>query len=442
MEYTDKTKKPYPFCPGCTHGMILDAVDRTLANIGADPRRTVLVSDIGCVGMADKYFNTHTFHGLHGRSFTYACGVKMARPDLNVFALVGDGGCGIGGNHLINAARRNVGITVICFNNFNFGMTGGEHSVTTPLGGKTNTTLAGSIEPPLDLCSLVMASGGTFVARKTAFDKDLDDVIARAMGHKGFSFVDVWEVCTAYYSPMNAFKKSDMEKYMADNGLKTGVLSEVKRPEYSSQLHGMMGSKKPAAPEGIKPKFAARFSGDTYNILLAGSAGMKVVSAAATFGRAGLLSGLWAAQKDEYPVTVQVGHSLSTVKFSKKRIHYLGAARPNAVVIISEDGIKRARGVIAGLGGDDLVIIDNKLGEVKTGAQVLAMDLNRAGLTKANKAVAAIAGLLKTREIIELDAYKAALESIPSEKIRNENLKAYEIGVKTQNPKSKAQSSK
>ena len=119
-----------------------------MEKVGADPKRTVLVSDIGCVGLADKYFLVHTFHGLHGRSFTYACGIKIAHPDLNVFVVVGDGGCGIGGHHLINAARRNIGIKVICFDNFNFGMTGGEHSITTPCEGITHSTPYGNIERP------------------------------------------------------------------------------------------------------------------------------------------------------------------------------------------------------------------------------------------------------------------------------------------------------
>ena len=112
----------------------------------------VIVTDIGCSGLADKYFRTNAFHGLHGRSVTYATGIKLANPELKVIVLMGDGGCGIGGHHLINAARRNIGVTVVVFNNFNYGMTGGEHSVTTPEGGVTSSTPFGQLEHPMDIC--------------------------------------------------------------------------------------------------------------------------------------------------------------------------------------------------------------------------------------------------------------------------------------------------
>ncbi len=132
--YLDETLLPYFFCPGCGHGMITNHLNAALVKLQLDPHKVVIVTDIGCSGLADKYFTTNAFHGLHGRSVTYATGIKLANPELKVIVLMGDGGCGIGGHHLINAARRNIGVTVVVFNNFNYGMTGGEHSVTTPAG--------------------------------------------------------------------------------------------------------------------------------------------------------------------------------------------------------------------------------------------------------------------------------------------------------------------
>ena len=131
---TYKNERPDPFCPGCGHTFILNHLDAALQKLQLDPTQVVLVSDIGCVGLSDQYFVTNAFHGLHGRSVAYATGIKLANPDLHVIVLMGDGGTGIGGTHIINAARRNIGVTVLVFNNFNFGMTGGEHSVTTPAG--------------------------------------------------------------------------------------------------------------------------------------------------------------------------------------------------------------------------------------------------------------------------------------------------------------------
>lgn len=435
MEYFDEKKLPMPFCPGCSHTMVMKALEAALKKLKADPKKTVLVSDIGCLGIADKYFKTHTLHGLHGRSFTYASGIKIANPELNVFVVVGDGGCGIGGHHLINAARRNVGITVICFDNFNFGMTGGEHSVTTPLGSQTTTTKGGNIEKPFDLCKLVEAAGGTFVARKSAFDKDLAETIVKAMKHNGFAFVDIMEICTAYYSIMNRFKKSDLDAYLKSEGLKTGVLKKERRPEYGSLLRAQMGKEKVADEKVIKAKFSPRFKEKRYNLLIAGSAGMKIVSAAGNFCRAGILSGLWTAQRDDYPVTVQTGHSLSTVSLSKERIDYLGSKSSQAVLIVSKDGLKKVKDSLAGLSKGACVIIDKKLGGIKTPAEVFKIDLSHTGLSSAGKVVAALSYFLKKRSVIDPEAYRSALKMISNEKIRRENIKAFETRMSSRGTK-------
>ncbi|MHC4448111.1 MAG: thiamine pyrophosphate-dependent enzyme, partial [Planctomycetota bacterium] len=104
---------PLPFCPGCGHDPLVKALDQALVELQLPPDKVVIVTDIGCIGLSDRYFITHGFHGLHGRSITYACGLKLARPELTVIVLKGDGGCGIGGTHLLNVARRNIGITLI-----------------------------------------------------------------------------------------------------------------------------------------------------------------------------------------------------------------------------------------------------------------------------------------------------------------------------------------
>ena len=144
-KYIDEARLPYFFCPGCGHGRIIDALNAALIKLELDPREIVIVTDIGCVGLSDKYFVTNTLHGLHGRSLTYATGVKLANPDLKVIVLIGDGGCGIGGHHLLNAARRNIGVTTLVFNNLNYGMTGGEHSVSTPVEKFSSAKLFSSI---------------------------------------------------------------------------------------------------------------------------------------------------------------------------------------------------------------------------------------------------------------------------------------------------------
>ena len=232
---TYRNERSYPFCPGCGHGLILNQLNRALVQLELDPKRVVIVSDIGCQGLGDQYFITNAFHGLHGRSIAYATGIKLADPDLKVIVLIGDGGTGIGGAHLLNAARRNVGLTVLVFNNFNFGMTGGEHSVTTPPGGITATTRGGNLERPLDLCATVAANGAGFAWRGTAFDRDLADVIADAMRSECFALLDIWELCTAYYVPNNEFSRTMLEETRETLGMKVGTVHREARPEYRAR---------------------------------------------------------------------------------------------------------------------------------------------------------------------------------------------------------------
>ena len=220
---------PLPFCPGCGHNVLIKAFDKALIKLQIDPSKVVLVTDIGCIGLTCRHFITSAFHGLHGRSITYACGLKLARPELTVIALKGDGGCGIGGTHLLNVARRNIGITLIIANNLNYGMTGGQHSVTTPTGGITSTTPWGNVEGPMDLCGTAAAAGAAWVYRTTMFDRKLPDILARAIRQPGFAMCDVWELCSAYYSPQNEVDKAGLFEILDSYGFERGFLADNPR---------------------------------------------------------------------------------------------------------------------------------------------------------------------------------------------------------------------
>ena len=430
MNYINESKKPYPFCPGCSHHMVLDKIGSALEKIGADPKKVVLVSDIGCVGLSDKYFNVHTFHGLHGRSFTYACGVKLANPELLVFVLVGDGGCGIGGHHLINAARKNIGIKVLCFNNHNYGMTGGQHSVTTPYGAKTSTTPLGSLERPIDLAGLVSAAGGSFVGRVKGLDRDLDESIAKAFKHDGFAFLDILEICTAYYSPNNAYRKTEMDELLKSYGFETGIFKEEQFPEYSKILNKTRDQRpetRDQKPRGVAVKYKHNLKKDSYGIVIGGSAGMKVIFAAHNLGEAALMCDLWVSQKDDYPVTVQTGHSVSEIKFAKEKINYLGAGAPDAVIVVSEDGLREVSDKIVSLDKDGIVISKKGLILPKTKAKIHEMDF--AGLEKTVYTTAAISKLVNITKILPMEAFEDAVGRIKKEKVRELNFKAVEFGT-------------
>jgi pyruvate/2-oxoacid:ferredoxin oxidoreductase beta subunit/Pyruvate/2-oxoacid:ferredoxin oxidoreductase gamma subunit/uncharacterized protein YbdZ (MbtH family) len=348
---TYRNETPYPFCPGCGHGPILDRLNQALVRLQLDPARVVLVTDIGCSGLSDQYFTTSAFHGLHGRSLTYATGIKLARPELEVIVVMGDGGAGIGGAHLLNAARRNAGVTLLVFNNFNFGMTGGQHSVTTPLGAVTSTTPGGNLERPLDLCATVAANGAAWAARATSFDDDLDERIAEAISTPGFSLLDIWELCTAYYVPSNAMSKKGLHELLARLRLPTGVLHRDPARDYGeayreAQRTSERGSR--LAPRPIPARFASRLE-RRYHLVLAGSAGAKVRSSARLLAQAAILSGLHAAQRDDYPITVKTGHSISELVLSPLPIGHTGVEQADALVVMSEDGRRKARPYLSAL---------------------------------------------------------------------------------------------
>jgi 2-oxoglutarate/2-oxoacid ferredoxin oxidoreductase subunit beta len=409
--YLDEKTLPFPFCPGCGHSTIVKALDAALVQRQIDPHQLVLVTDIGCQGLSDKFFVTNAFHGLHGRSLTYATGIKLANPDLHVVALIGDGGCGIGGHHLLNAARRNVGMTVIVFNNMNFGMTGGEHSVTTPPAALTVTTPHGNLEQPLDICATVAVNGAGFVARTTAFDKSLPDLIAKAMQVDGFALIDVWELCTAYFAPANQFKKETLEKTLETLDFRTGILQRRDRPEYSRAYraaHQNELNQPTLEPHPLDAKYQSSLSG-RQGWVIAGAAGQKVGTAAAAFCRGAILSGLWASQHNDYPVTVKSGHSTADVILSAEPILHMGITQPDVMAVLFAEGLAVEKTRIAHLDPSATLYIAADLLPVETPARVVALDFSDTGQPKTYWTTMALAAILQETGVYPLEAYREAV---------------------------------
>ena len=373
---TFRTDDPYPFCPGCGHGPILDRLNEAMIKLDLDPAKVVIVSDIGCSGLSDQYFTTSAFHGLHGRSVTYATGIKLANPDLEVIVIMGDGGTGIGGTHLISAARRNIGITVIVMNNLNFGMTGGQHSTTTPQGGITSTTPLGNLEHPLDICATVGVNGAAYVYRGSSFDSDLADRIAAAMRKPGFALLDVWDLCTAYYVRSNKFTRAGMEDSMRSWGMEPGLHHNRDAVEYASGYRAahaaIVGTPTVSArpvPVGYTHSLKRPMS-----LVVAGSAGGKVRSASRLLALGGICSGLWAAQRDDYPVTVKSGHSVTELWLAPREMPLAAVASPDILAIISTDGFSKAGPYLAGMAPDDLVLTIPDHPDLDTRARVVVLD--------------------------------------------------------------------
>lgn len=411
--YLDEATLPFPFCPGCGHGTILGQLDAALVKMQVDPKKLVIVSDIGCSGLSDKFFATNAFHGLHGRSVTYATGIKLANPELQVVVLMGDGGCGIGGHHLINAARRNIGVTVIVFNNMNYGMTGGQHSVGTPSAGVTATTPLGQIERPMDICSTVAVNGASFAARTTTFHKDVSDLMVQALSNDGFSLVDVWELCTAYYAPTNKVNRKSMEGLLESMSFPVGVLANQPRLEYSKAYRAQYAEWKGKEPMVARP-ITTHYDSDLDRPLLwvlAGAAGQRIGSAAGVLARGGVLSGLWATQRSDYPVTVRTGFSLSEVILSPDEILFAGGMSPDVIIDLFPEGHAKVAARIRALPPEARVYRNAELPEVETAAQVITFDFKQVKGWERKRdawALMAVAAVVRDTGAYPLDALREA----------------------------------
>jgi len=199
---------PHIWCPGCGIGTAFSSCLSAMKAGGRDLEKMCMVSGIGCSGRAAGYVMLDSFHTTHGRAIPFATGLKLGNPDLDVVVFSGDGDLfAIGGNHFIHAARRNMDLTVICVNNLNYGMTGGQVAATTPHHAKTTTTPVGNPESPFNLPLLAWASGATYVARWTILHtRELTDCIAKAISKSGFSFIEVLGPCPINYGRRNREK--------------------------------------------------------------------------------------------------------------------------------------------------------------------------------------------------------------------------------------------
>jgi pyruvate/2-oxoacid:ferredoxin oxidoreductase beta subunit len=432
-EILNKQALPFPFCPGCGHTKITQEIANTLEQLNYSPLECVIVTDIGCCGIIDRYFNTHTFHGLHGRVITYATGLKLARPELKVIAVMGDGGAGIGGGHLIAAARRNIGITVIVYNNFNFGMTGGQQSVTTPLGGVTSSCEFGNIDYPMDICQLVATCRGNWTARTTVYDKEMPEFMKQAISQKGFSLLDIWDICVAYYARRNKVDKKMLDNLINECGFKKGVIYTDNRPEYCEAYYKEIVSKAMHVKDRtryLEVKFENRLT-DRTNIIIAGSAGQRIRTAGSILGTAGIISGLYATQKDDFPITVMTGHSISEIILDKERILYTGIKRPDFLLVLSKDGLNYTTSLIQRMPAECVILCDTTISPPPTSAQVKKMPFSQ-GVAKVGRGAIGFIALglfLKLYPIIPVEALKEAVKvTLPPELVKN-NLEAIDIGL-------------
>jgi Pyruvate/2-oxoacid:ferredoxin oxidoreductase gamma subunit len=375
---------------------------------------------------------------------TYAEGIKRMRPSMLVIVLIGDGGCGIGTAHLVHAARRGASIKVVVCNNFNFGMTGGQHSPTTPACACTATTPGGATEHPFDICQTVAANGAAYVARHSALDAACVDSLEAALRTPGFSLVDLWELCTAYFMPANNLRPRDLEEMSTRIGLPFGVQARRERTparaadaawppatagaghEHASPVRRTDVRK---APHAAAPHLDWRGRCD---VVVAGSAGQRIRSAAGTIGELAVRCGLFAAKLDDFPITVRRGHSISNLIVAPVPILFSSVEQPDLVVVLSNDGLDRVRDTLAALPPGAQLIAASDLDLPASADGAVWIDPRRvekdAGKTSVSLAVLT-AGLV-SGGWVSAGVLRQAAQAVLSGPYRDENLSAIEAGVR------------
>ena len=264
-------RMPHIWCPGCGIGSEVNSFAEAVKRSGIDPKKLVVVSGIGCTGRVAGYVNFDSIHTTHGRAIPVATGVKLANPDLTVVVFSGEGDLtGIGGNHLIHAARRNMDLVVICNNNFTYGMTGGQVTPTTPNSAIASTTPYGNYEYPFSLPFLVDAAGATYIARWTSMhSRNVTQSIEEALLRKGFSFIEVISPCTTLYLRRNRLGDGvDMLQHYQENSiLKHGCDTRETAIDYQGKIvvGKFVDKNKPTYLEGVD-KCCVKLVGDDYQL--------------------------------------------------------------------------------------------------------------------------------------------------------------------------------
>ncbi|MEK6196756.1 MAG: 2-oxoacid:ferredoxin oxidoreductase subunit beta [Desulfobacterales bacterium] len=248
-------KFPHVWCSGCGNGIVLGALIRAIERLKLKKDDIVLASGIGCSGRMPTYVDFNTVHTTHGRALTFATGIKLAKPSLNVIAVMGDGDAtAIGGNHFIHAARRNLDLTAIIINNQIYGMTGGQASPTTPYGANSTTSSFSNIEHAFSIAELAVAAGASFVARGTVYHAaQLDKLIEKGIRKNGFSVVEIMSNCHVQFgrrnnmgdpvTMLNWFKEHAISKVNGssippdslDDNFTIGILADVDKPDYIAE---------------------------------------------------------------------------------------------------------------------------------------------------------------------------------------------------------------
>lgn len=471
-----KERIPHIWCPGCGLGSVLSALVDALKGSDLDLKKVVVVSGIGCTGRAAGYLNLDGFHTTHGRAIPYAMGLKLANPDLTVIVFSGDGDlAAIGGNHLIHAARRNVDLKVICINNFNYGMTGGQSGPTTPHYAKTTTTAYGSMEKPFNLPQLLIACGAPYVARWTsAHPHYMKATINEMLKKEGFSFLEVVAPCPTQFGRRNKMRElALLQRFLEqaiieahpeparadielDSPILCGKFADTERPSYRAVLKESLSPKVKVydfrgdgrvPPEEEKPLPSAAAKGRPkqppevtrgtiiqrpVQIKLAGLGGQGIGLCGLIVGRAAAVFDLnQAVYTQEYSPEARGGASSSSIIIASEQIHMPYVTRADIMIVMAQGAYNKYQKEIR---PDTILIIDQDLVKTKDlprSVTVWAIPATRLAEELGRKVAANIIMLgffTALVPCVSLPAVQKALKSSIPKGTEEFNQRAFEIG--------------
>ena len=411
------TDRPLVYCPGCTHEKITQSLDRALVRLNLPADRTVIVTDIGCSGLFDTFFKVHALHGIHGRALTYASGLKLADPELNVIVTMGDGGLGIGGAHVLAACRRNLDLTLMVLNNFNFGMTGGQYSSTTPTDAVVGSDFLNQAEMPLDICAIAQSAGATYVDRCSGLDPALPQKIATAIEHTGFSIIETLGMCTGRYTKRNQLTPKVLDQMIADMPKPAGVIEKNLRPEYGTRYRELARQKTRFPEMRVIEKQVDLPDYQPQEVVILGSAGMRIVTAGDIVCHAGLCAGMNVSMKNDYNITVLRGQSVSEILISPEKIGYPGIKSPTAVLALSDEGVQRRKAMFATLKPATFVLKEKSVAIPETRANVVEIDFKALKIKRQDWALASLGILAKQTRVLNRQMLEMAVKSRFNEKV-------------------------
>lgn len=410
---------PSPYCKGCGHGVVSRALGAALERVARPAHDVAIVTDIGCVGLADQLFATpHTVHTTHGRSTAVGVGLAMAsrvmsERRLTPIVLIGDGGAMIGLNHLVHGALVNADVTVVVHNNFLFGMTGGQNSVFSPEDFVTATTPHGSGVRPLDLARVLTGSHASFVARVIAGDASLAAVLQEAIETPGFAVVEVLELCTGFATKWNPLTGKLLRDVAARAGYELGVLQRIERPPFAVRPPQRSATGKSSrTTEGARPLAAVTAPLDCeLRVVIAGTAGERVQTAAVLLAGAALDSALHVTLKNDYPVTQGTGFSVSELVIGPTPIGFTGIEHADAVLVVSGEGASELarNGTLDRLEPGARVLMDSSMTVPDVPCPIVRLPF-RASAGNALAALAAVAHWVSVTGAVPVEAFRQRVE--------------------------------